>query len=141
MPDSTPKLHHVVFCVEPKNLERATAFWQDLGFTFAELDLPDVGLRVLLDWDGGIEIISPSQPETPEAADVTDFLRVHGEGVYSVVVRTPEVAGPISVAERHGARVDFQQHRGGENEGFELDEARLSPVFGMPVTLLATDLA
>jgi 4-hydroxyphenylpyruvate dioxygenase-like putative hemolysin len=141
VPDSSPTLHHVVFCVERKNQDQAAAFWQDLGFSFVEIDLPDVGLRVLLDWDRGIEIISPSEPAGPEAADVTDFLRLHGEGVYSVVVRTADVAGPISVAERHGARVDFQQHRGSESEGFQLDEARLSPFFGMPVTLLATDLS
>ena len=58
-----------------------------------------------------------------------------------MVIRTADVAGPISVAERHGARVDFQQHRGGEGEGYELDEARLSPIYGMPVTFLAIDLS
>jgi 4-hydroxyphenylpyruvate dioxygenase-like putative hemolysin len=140
VPNPTPGLHHVVFCVHHQNQDQAAAFWRDLGFVFAEIDLPDIGLRVLLDWDRGIEIISPSESAGPQAQDVTDFLRLHGEGVYSVVVRTTSVAGPIAVAERHGARVDFQQHRGGEGEGFELDEARLSPVFGMPVTLLATDL-
>ena len=140
MAEPLPALHHVVFCVERANQDVAAAFWIDLGFEFAEIDLPDVGLRVLLDWNRGIEIISPTSTELPEAADVVDFLRERGEGVYSVVVRTSEVEGPIAVALRHGARVDFQQHRGGESEGFQLDEARLSAVHGMPVTLLATDL-
>ena len=140
VPNSAPSLHHVVFCVYQQNQDQAAAFWRDLGFAFADIDLPDVGLRVLLDWDRGIEIISPAENAGPEALDVRDFLRLHGEGVYSVVVRTTDVAGPISVAERHGARVDFQQHRGGEGEGYELDEAKLSPIYGMPVTLLATDL-
>jgi methylmalonyl-CoA/ethylmalonyl-CoA epimerase len=143
VPDSpaiaVPALHHVVFCVHRENQDHAASFWQDLGFTFVDIDLPDVGLRVLLDWDRGIEIISPTGATVPEAADVEEFLAQRGEGVYSVVVRTADVAGPIAVAERYGARVDYQQHRGGPEEGYHLDEARLSPWHGMPVTFLATD--
>ncbi|MCU0270091.1 MAG: hypothetical protein MUF83_15790, partial [Acidimicrobiales bacterium] len=56
---STPSLHHVVFCVHAENQDRAADFWRDLGFEFADIDVPDVGLRVLLDWTRGIEIISP----------------------------------------------------------------------------------
>lgn len=139
MPDAVPALHHVVFCVHRDNQDRAASFWKDLGFTFVDIDLADVGLRVLLDWDRGIELISPTAAAGPEAEDVQQFLAQHGEGVYSVVVRTAEIAGPISVAERYGARVDYQQHRGGESEGYQLDEARLNPLYGMPVTFLATD--
>lgn len=139
VPVSVPALHHVVFCVHRDNQDRAASFWQELGFTFVDIDLADVGLRVLLDWDRGIEIISPTAANLPEAAEVAEFLTSRGEGVYSVVVRTAEIAGPISVAERYGARVDYQQHRGGAAEGYELDEARLSPLHGMPVTFLATD--
>jgi hypothetical protein len=137
--NSVPALHHVVFCVQRENQDRAASFWQELGFAFVDIDLPDVGLRVLLDWDRGIEIISPTAAAGPEAADVAQFLAERGEGVYSVVVRTADVAAPISVAERYGVRVDYQQHRGSQEEGYQLDEARLSPLFGMPVTVLATD--
>jgi len=84
-----------------------------------------------------IEIIAPTEAAGPEAADVQQFLEQHGVGMYSVVVRTADVARPISVAATYGADVEFQQHR--EGAGFALDEARLRPLHGMPVTILATD--
>jgi 4-hydroxyphenylpyruvate dioxygenase-like putative hemolysin len=138
MAEPLPHLHHVVFCVHRDHQDDAAAFWQDLGFELADFDLPDVGLRVLLDWDRGIEIISPTEDSGDESDRFRHFLDEHGEGVYSVVIRTTDVTGPVSIAARHGATVDYQQHRGDEN--FELDEAQLNPIHGMPVTVLATDL-
>ncbi len=137
MAETLPSLHHVVFCVQRENQDEAAAFWRALGFEFVDIDLPDVGLRVLLDWGRGIEIIAPTEAVGPEAADVEEFLEQHGEGVYSVVVRTADIAGPISIAATYGAEVEFQQHR--EGTGFALDEARLQPLHGMAVTILATD--
>ena len=139
MTEALPALHHVVFCVQRENQDEAADFWRALGFEFVDIDLPDVGLRVLLDWGRGIEIIAPTEAAGPEAADVEEFLEQQGEGVYSVVVRTADIAGPISIAATYGAEVEFQQHR--EGTGFALDEARLHPLHGMPVTLLATDRA
>jgi methylmalonyl-CoA/ethylmalonyl-CoA epimerase len=135
--NANPRLHHVVFCMRRANQDRAADFWRDLGFDFAEVDLPDVGLRVLLDWRGGIEIVAPTDAG-PENADVRVFLDSHGEGVYSVVVRTDELEGPLEVAKRYGASVELRQHRTGD--GYELDEAMLAPLLGMPVTFLVTDL-
>jgi 4-hydroxyphenylpyruvate dioxygenase-like putative hemolysin len=132
-----PRLHHVVFCVRPENQDRAADFWRDLGMTFQEISLVEEGLRVLLDWSGGIEIIAPTEREGTETARFRTFLGDHGEGVCSVVVQTAEVDGPIRAAVRHGATVRYQQRR--ENGEDVLDEADLAPVFGMPVTLLATN--
>jgi hypothetical protein len=135
--NSTPRLHHVVFCTQRANQDRAADFWRDLGFDLAEIELADVGLRVLLDWRGGIEIVAPTNTR-PENADVRAFLDAQGDGVYSVVVRTDELEGPLEVATRYGADLELRQHRSGD--GYELDEARLAPLLGMPVTFLATDL-
>ena len=132
------RVHHVVLCVHRANQDAAAAYCRDLGFEFAEFELDDVGLRVLLDWDGGMEIISPTADAGPEAEHTRRFLEERGEGVYSVVVRTPDVDGPRSMAVRAGAVVEFEQHRQGT--GFWLDEVQLSPVHGVAVTLLATDL-
>jgi 4-hydroxyphenylpyruvate dioxygenase-like putative hemolysin len=135
MPDT--KLHHVVFCVHLENQDRAAAYWRDLGLTFQEIPLVEEGLRVLLDWSAGIELVSPTEQAGTETARFRAFLDEHGEGVCSVVVRTQEVDGPIAVASHHGAQVRYQQHR--EDGDVVLDEADLTPVFGMPVTLLATN--
>jgi 4-hydroxyphenylpyruvate dioxygenase-like putative hemolysin len=127
----------VVFCTLRENQDNAAALWRAWGYDFAEYDLPEVGLRVLLDWNGGIEIISPTTTG-PAAAQVFAFLETHGEGVYSVVARTGNVDGAITIAKRHGARVALRQQRDGE--GYELDEAMLTVLYGMPITVLATDL-
>jgi hypothetical protein len=112
--------------------------WRDLGFTFTEIDLADIGLRVLLDWDGGVEIISPSGSGGSEADEVERFLSEHGEGIYSVVVKVPGIDSAVTVAERHGARVEYRQDR--SQPGLTVFESRHSPVHGMPVTFLETNL-
>jgi hypothetical protein len=132
------KLHHVVFVVEPENQERAAQLWRDLGLTFQEIPLVEEGLRVLLDWSAGIELVSPTEPAGTETARFRELLDEKGEGVCSVVIRTEEVEGPLSVALRHGAEVRYRQHR--EDGETVLDEVDLTPVFGMPLTLLATTL-
>jgi len=136
--DARPCLHHVVFCVERSHQDAAADLWNELGFELVEIDLPDVGLRVLLDWSRGIEIISPSDVTASEGARVQQFLDDRGEGVYSVVVLTSDIDGPVSVAGRYGATLQLRQDRSGD--GFRLDEAMLGPVHGMPITFIATDL-
>jgi hypothetical protein len=135
---TSAKLHHVVYCVRPENQERAADFWRGFGMTFQEMPLAEEGIRVLLDWSAGIEIISPTEPVGTETARFWTFLEERGESVYSVVVRTAEIEGPISVAATHGAQVRYQQHR--EAADVVIDEADLEPVCGMAVTLLATNL-
>jgi hypothetical protein len=138
VPDPRPCLHHVVFCVERAHQDDAANFWKDLGFELVEIELPDVGLRVLLDWTRGIEIISPSDVNGAEGARVQRFLDERGEGVYSVVVLTSDIDGPLSVASRYGATSQLRQDRSGQ--AFTLEEAMLSAVHGMSVTFIATDL-
>jgi methylmalonyl-CoA/ethylmalonyl-CoA epimerase len=135
---TTAKLHHVVFCVRPENQERAADFWRELGLTFQEVPLVEEGLRVLLDWSAGIELVAPAEAAGTETERFRVFLDEHGEGVVSVVVRTAEVEGPLAAALRHGATVRYRQHR--EHDDVVLDEVDLTPVCGMPVTLLATNL-
>ena len=133
-----PRLHHVVFCVEPDNQDAAADVWRTLGFEFVEILLADVLLRVLLDWTRGIEIISPTTSDATVCA-ARAFLNDQGEGVYSVVVRTEAINAAIDSARHRGATLTYQQSRDGD--GFTLREATFAPVFGMAITLLETDLA
>jgi 4-hydroxyphenylpyruvate dioxygenase-like putative hemolysin len=139
MPESsrTTSVHHVVFAVPPEQLPEAVQFFSELGFRFQDIAVEDVGLRVLLDWDGGLELVTPLSPGADGAAAVTDFLQQNGPGVYSVVIRVGDAPTAEQVAKRYGAQTRFHQHRGGE--GFELDEIELS-VLGLPLTFLSTDL-
>jgi methylmalonyl-CoA/ethylmalonyl-CoA epimerase len=133
-----PSLHHVVFCVEPENHDAAADVWRTLGFEFVEILLDDVSLRVLLDWTRGIEVVSPTTSDATVSA-ARSFLNEHGEGVYSVVVRTEAISAATEGLRSVGAELAYRQSRSGD--GYTLEEAQFAPVFGMPITLLDTNLA
>jgi 4-hydroxyphenylpyruvate dioxygenase-like putative hemolysin len=134
-PSRATSVHHVVFAVTHEQLSETAQFFSELGFRFQTIELEDVGLRVLLDWDGGLELVTPLSSEADGA--VAQFLQRNGPGVFSVVVRVGDAPAAEQVAQRYGAQTRFRQHRGGD--GFELDEIEIS-VLGLPLTLLSTDL-
>ena len=127
-----------MFCVEPDNQEAAADVWRLLGFEFVEIVLDDVSLRVLLDWTRGIEIVSPTTSDATVCA-ARAFLNEQGEGIYSVVVRTGVLSAATESMRSRGAQLAYHQRRDGD--GYTLQEAQFAPVFGMPITLLETDLA
>jgi 4-hydroxyphenylpyruvate dioxygenase-like putative hemolysin len=130
-------VHHVVFATPQERLSEMAQFFSDLGFRFQTIELDDVGLRVLLDWDGGLELVTPLSSEADGDNAVAQFLQQNGPGVYSVVIRVGDASTAEQVAQRYGARTRFRQHRGGD--GYELDETEIS-VLGLPLTFLSTDL-
>ena len=131
-------LHHVVFAVAADRHDDTANMFSELGFELNGGELGDLGLRVSLDWAGGIEVISPLPGATADVAGtVADFLAAHGDGVYTVVVRVPEADAAETVARRYGSTTRFRQHIAGE--GTYLDEIDLS-VRDLPLTLLATNI-
>lgn len=130
-----PALHHVVLAVESERAARTGALFTELGFEFAEFDMPDVGLHIRLDWARGIELVSPltDDPDNP----VRRFLDRNGDGVYTIVVRVGDAPTAEQIALRYGATTEFGQHRDGD--GWQLDEIQLT-VRGLPLTFLSTDL-
>ena len=60
----------MVFAVSPDRLSTTAQFFVDLGFTFDTIELADVGLRVLLDWARGIELVSPDGAEKGDRKSV-----------------------------------------------------------------------
>ena len=136
--NSEASLHHVVFAVAADRQVAVAKMFTELGFTFNTAELAELGVTVALDWDRGIELISPMAGSTaPVAASVTDFLNRNGDGVYTVVLRVPDATRAESVAERDGSTVRFRQSF--EGEGSYLREIDLS-VFGLPLTLLGTNV-
>jgi methylmalonyl-CoA/ethylmalonyl-CoA epimerase len=134
-----PALHHVVFAVAPTRHHTVAQMFTDLGFTLAPAELTELGVRIHLDWDRGIELISPIEGSTaPVAASVNEFLDKKGDGIYTVVLKVPGAAAAESVAERYGATVRFRQRF--EGDGTHLEEIDLS-VFELPLTLLDTSLS
>jgi 4-hydroxyphenylpyruvate dioxygenase-like putative hemolysin len=130
-------MHHVAIAVSAEHHDETKRFFVDLGFTFADFDLPDVGLHVALDWERGIELLTPTADDAGRDSSVAKFLGSHGDGLYSAVLRVDDAAAAQDVARRYGSTTLFTQHRDiGE---FSLDEIELD-VLGIPVTVLSTDL-
>ncbi|RAU95036.1 hypothetical protein DQP58_13005 [Mycobacterium colombiense] len=127
-----------MFAVSPERHAVAAQMFGDLGFVFETLQLTELGLDIHLDWNRGIELISPIPGSTGEVAvSVSDFLERHGDGVFTVVIGVPEAATADAVAERYGATTRFRQHM--EGEGTYLDENDVS-ILGLPLTFLATNI-
>lgn len=138
MSTTLPMMHHVVFAVAPERLDAATAFLEALGFRFQTHVLDDVGLRVTLDWERGIELVTPTAEGYANDVPVAAFLARSGDGVYSVVMRVEDADLATEIGQRYGASTVFRQDRGGD--GLDLVEVQLATIFGMPLTLLATNL-
>jgi 4-hydroxyphenylpyruvate dioxygenase-like putative hemolysin len=130
-----PNLHHVVLAATPERLPRIAQLFADLGFRFDEFDLDDVGLHVMLDWARGLELVTPTTPDTDNS--VQQFLDSHGDGVFTLALRVDDAPSAEAIARRYGAVTNFRQHRDGD--GWQLDEIEMT-VLGLPLTLLSTDL-
>ena len=132
------QLHHVVFAVAPERQAAVAQMFTELGFSFANTELTELGLTIYLDWNGGVELISAIPGAAAEvAASVREFVKRNGDGVYSVVLRVPGASDAEAVTERYGSKIRFRQSISGE--GSYLDEIDLS-VFGLPLTLLSTNI-
>jgi 4-hydroxyphenylpyruvate dioxygenase-like putative hemolysin len=138
MSGELPLMHHVVFAVAPERLDTAMEFLEALGLRFQTHELPDVGLRVALDWDRGIELVTPTADSPSNPGSVADFLAQRGDGVYSVVIRFDDADTSTEIARRCGASCEFRQDR--SEHGLELVEVQLATMLGMPLTLLSTNL-
>ena len=103
-------VHHVVWCIRPENLARVRAFWeQTIGIALEELDLPELGLRVLISWKGGVEIMSPAYPNGIMADAARQFLAARGEGVYTVVYGVRGIESVISAFTARGGSLLFRE--------------------------------
>ena len=138
MTQPTALLHHVVFAIGLERLDKAADYLTAIGFCFYAFDHEELRLAIRLDWDRGFELISPLADAPTDAGTAADFLARHGDGLFSVVVRTPDCGAAEHTATRYGAKSDFRQHV--EGDGFEVTEVKLEPLFGIPLTLLATNL-
>jgi 4-hydroxyphenylpyruvate dioxygenase-like putative hemolysin len=135
---SVSRLHHVVFAVTPERHDSVAQMFTDLGFTLQPAELTELGLRISLDWDSGIELTSPISGSTAPVADsVRQFLDAKGDGIYTIVVQVPHAAAAEAVTERYGAAIRFRQRLDGD--GTHLEEIDLS-VLDLPITLLDTNI-
>lgn len=131
------QLHHVVFAVAPERHASVAQLFTDLGFAFEKAELTKLGLDIHLDWDRGIELISPIPGSTGSvAASVTEFLQRHGDGVYTVVLQVPSASAAESVAQRYDGTTRFRQNSRARAPILTRDLS----VFNIPLTFLSTNV-
>lgn len=133
-----PRVHHAVFAVRPQVFEQASQYLERLGFQLVEHTVDDVGLRVRIDWSGGIELVTPTESHVGGNGSVAEFLALHGDGLFTVAVRVPDAEKASVDAQGAGSAERYRQHRDGP--GFALTEIEMAPLFGLPITFLETNL-
>lgn len=141
----THGVHHVVWCIQPENLARVREFWERaIGLPLEELDLPELGLRVLISWKGGVEIMSPAYPTGLMADAARRFLAERGEGVYSVVYGVRGIESVISAFGARGGSLLFretiepdavEERKLSDGERFSILQAGFDDFCGMRICL------
>lgn len=111
MPTAEGKgVHHVVWCVRPESWESVRAFWeQTIGIALDELDLPELGLKILISWHGGVEIMTPAYATGAMVELARGFLAERGEGVYAVVYDVRGIEGVVASFTQRGGRLQFRE--------------------------------
>jgi hypothetical protein len=143
--DEMNGVHHVVWCVRPESFPRLREFWErSVGLTLEELDLPELGLKILISWKGGVEIMAPFY-ETGALADVARrFLAERGEGVYTVVVNVRGIDGLVASLVSQGASLLFREtippdavleRKLSDGARFSILQAGFEKICGMPICL------
>jgi hypothetical protein len=134
------RVSHVVYCLRPENLDRVVEFFTDaLGASFEDSSRPELGLRIKIALESGIELIAPAPELGPTPQRFTDHLEQRGEGVYDVVYGVRDLDSAAAEAARFGIGVT---HRGSfadvppwQGRFKVFDEAHLEPIHGINLTL------
>ena len=134
------RVSHVVYCFRPENLDAAVAFLSEaLGARFEDSSRPELGLRIMISLESGLELIAPAPDLGPVPERFTEHLERNGEGVYNIVYGVRDLDDTAALAARFGVAVT---HRGSfadlppwQGRFDVLDEAHLEPHLGMKITL------
>lgn len=109
------RVDHVAFLVRDENFEAALARSTEvLGLSFdGPYDLADRGIRIAIDWDAGIEFITPTNSDIALGPSV--FLDEHGEGFYRLVLGVRDLEDAVAKATSHGLPA------GARTDGLKID--------------------
>jgi hypothetical protein len=132
------RVHHVCWCFEPENVDAVKAFWKERFETkLYDFVQPELGLRVLINWEAGVEIITPLGQGGTAGPQVRAHLDARGEGVYTVAVEVDDLPAATAQAEAAGASVTLRdEFVVGKGDGaLEILQMVLSDVLGMRLTL------
>lgn len=134
------RVSHVVYCLRPENFDAAVRFATEvLGAALEDSSRPELGLRIMVSLESGLELITPDPSLGSPPERFTRFLAERGEGVYDVVYGVRDLDETAAKAAGFGVGVT---HRGSfadlppwQGRFDVLDEAHLEPFLGMHLTL------
>jgi hypothetical protein len=134
------RVSHVVYCLRPESLDDAVAFFEHaLGASFEDSSRPELGLRIKIALESGIELIAPAPDLGPTPERFLSHLAERGEGVYDVVYGVRDIDETLAASERFGVRVthrnSFADVPPWQGRMAVFDEAHLEPFHGMRLTL------
>jgi Glyoxalase/Bleomycin resistance protein/Dioxygenase superfamily len=138
------RLSHAIYCVAPEDFDDCVAYWtESLGVQLDVVELPaEVNIRVVFSLEHGIEIVSPTGPNAPQA--MRDFVEQKGNGIYSLVYSVPDLEVAVDRALARGGTVTDRFSYTGIPPWSEtykvMEEAVLAPVHGMNVVLAQIEL-
>jgi methylmalonyl-CoA/ethylmalonyl-CoA epimerase len=135
------QVHHVCWCLRPEQMDGAKELWEErLQTELIDFAPPGLGLRVLINWDAGVEIIAPLGEGGTVGPKVREFLGARGEGVYAVVVDVDDLDQATADARAAGARViDTEDIVFGDGENARrVRQVMLDDLLGMRLTLQHT---
>src|ERR1700733_7260723 len=96
----TNHVDHVAWISRPETLEVNAAELEKLpAAQLIRFEREDMGFVMCIDWEAGLEVVSPMQEPTDFNKGLRDWLETRGEGVISVVFGVREL-------ERHKARLE-----------------------------------
>jgi len=79
-------IDHITWASHLETFEQNVATMEEVtGIKLQSFDNEELGFRMFLSWEAGIEIMAPLPNRTEFNASVHDFLEACGEGVYAVV--------------------------------------------------------
>jgi hypothetical protein len=140
MDQPVDRVSHVVLRFEPDHLDDVKGFFEALGVTTFELvDDPELGLRVWVSFEAGVELIAPAYAGGRAYDAVRAELDRHGEGFHSLVFGVADLDAAAAAAASVGVPVTRRSSFTGSARWAErfrrLDEAMLEPLHGVPVVL------
>lgn len=96
----TNHIDHVAWISRPENLEANVAQLEKLADAkLTRFERKDMGFIMYINWQAGIELVSPMKEPTEFNQMLHDWLQTHGEGVMSVVFGVRDL-------DKHKARLE-----------------------------------
>lgn len=104
------RIDHIAFIARPENftaMAERIATVLDLDFD-GPYDNVELGLRVIIDWHAGIELLTPCDPEL--ATIQTAYLDKYGEGFYRLVFGVADLDSALKRVTDNGLQVGVRMN-------------------------------